>query len=46
LDRERDWRPFVGQLDELAFYNRSLSDPEIEQHYHFVRPVPVLRGGI
>jgi Concanavalin A-like lectin/glucanases superfamily len=46
LDRERDWRPFVGQLDELAFYNRSLSDPEIQQHYHLVRPVPVLRGGI
>ncbi len=46
LDRERDWRPFVGQLDELAFYNRALSDPEIQRHYHLVRPIPVLRGGI
>ena len=38
IDRERDWRPFVGQLDELAFYNRALSREEIEQHYRLVRP--------
>jgi len=41
IDRERDWRPFVGQLDELAFYNRALSSREIEQHYRLVRPKPV-----
>ena len=46
LDRERDWRPFVGQLDELAFYDRALSDPEIQRHYHLVRPIPALGRGI
>jgi hypothetical protein len=46
LDRERDWRPFVGQLDELAFYDRALSDPEIQRHYHLVRPIRALRRGI
>jgi hypothetical protein len=40
IDRERDWRPFVGQLDELAFYDRALSKEEIEKHYHLVRPKP------
>jgi hypothetical protein len=38
IDRRRDWRPFVGQLDEMAFYDRALSGPEIEQHYRLVRP--------
>jgi len=38
IDRNRDLRPFVGQLDELAFYNRALKSEEIEQHYRLVRP--------
>lgn len=38
LDRHRDWRRFVGQLDELAVYNRALSDGEIRQHYQLIRP--------
>jgi hypothetical protein len=38
IDRRRDWRPFVGQLDEMAFYDRTLSETEIEQHYRLVRP--------
>lgn len=38
LDRNRDWRRFVGQLDELAIYNRALSDGEIRAHYELVRP--------
>lgn len=31
-------RPFVGQLDEVAFYERSLTDEEIRNHYSIVRP--------
>ena len=38
LDRNRDWRRFVGQLDELAVYNRALSDGEIRTHFRLVRP--------
>lgn len=38
LDRHRDWRRFVGQLDELAVYNRALSDSEIRRHFQLVRP--------
>jgi hypothetical protein len=38
LDRHRDWRRFVGQLDELAIYNRALSDSEIRKHFQLVRP--------
>jgi hypothetical protein len=38
LDRHRDWRRFVGQLDELAIYNRALSDGEIRQHFQLARP--------
>jgi hypothetical protein len=38
LDRHRDWRRFVGQLDELAVYGRALSEGEIRQHYQLVRP--------
>ena len=38
LDRHRDWRRFVGQLDELAVYNRALSDAEIRKHFQLVRP--------
>jgi len=31
-------RPFVGQLDELAIYNRALSAEEIKQRVMLVRP--------
>ena len=31
-------RPFIGQLDELALYNRALSAEEIATHYQLVRP--------
>jgi hypothetical protein len=31
-------RPFIGQLDELAIYNRALKPQEIKRHYHLVRP--------
>lgn len=34
----RGVRPFIGQLDELALYNRALSAEEIHQHYQLVRP--------
>jgi hypothetical protein len=34
-------RPFIGQLDELALYNRALSAEEIASHYRIVRPVAV-----
>lgn len=32
-------RPFIGQLDELALYNRAMRPEEISAHYHLVRPV-------
>lgn len=38
LDRERRQRQFVGQVDELAYYERALSEEEIRQHYQLVRP--------
>ncbi len=31
-------RPFNGQLDELALYNRALTEQEIVHHYQLVRP--------
>lgn len=31
-------RPFVGQFDELALYNRALKPEEISAHYRLVRP--------
>jgi hypothetical protein len=31
-------RPFIGQLDELALYNRALRPEEITLHYQLVRP--------
>jgi hypothetical protein len=40
IDRDRDIRPFFGQVDELAFYKRALTEQEIEQHYRIVRPKP------
>jgi hypothetical protein len=38
LDRERRQRQFVGQIDELAYYERALHEEEIRQHYRLVRP--------
>ena len=37
----RGVRPFIGQLDELALYNRALSPQEIAHHYRLVRPKTV-----
>jgi hypothetical protein len=34
----RQIRPFKGQLDELALYNRALKLEEIQRHYHLIRP--------
>jgi hypothetical protein len=31
-------RPFIGQFDELAIYNRALKPAEIKHHYRLVRP--------
>lgn len=38
LDQTRGWRRFIGQLDELAFYQRALSAAEIKRHFQLVRP--------
>jgi hypothetical protein len=46
LDQHRDWRRFVGQLDELAVYNRALSDAEIRKHFQLVRPKKTSRQAI
>ena len=34
----RGVRPFIGQLDELALYDRALSPEEIFKHYRIIRP--------
>jgi hypothetical protein len=34
----RGVRPFIGQLDELALYDRALKPAEISRHYHLIRP--------
>lgn len=39
-------RPFKGQLDELALYNRALRPEEISTHYHLVRPIKVSEPAI
>ncbi len=31
-------RPFIGQLDELAIYDRALTPEEIAKHFHLIRP--------
>jgi hypothetical protein len=36
----RQVRPFIGQLDELAIYDRALTPEEIVTHYRLVRPKP------
>ncbi|WP_428304383.1 LamG domain-containing protein [Lacipirellula sp.] len=35
----RNIRPFIGQLDEVALYDRALTPEEINQHFHLLRPV-------
>jgi hypothetical protein len=30
-------RPFIGYLDELAIYDRALSEDEVQQHYRLIR---------
>lgn len=37
LDEDRDYRRFVGQLDELAIYPRALREDEVQDHYRLVR---------
>lgn len=32
-------RPYIGQLDELALYDRALTSEEVQAHYLLVRPV-------
>jgi hypothetical protein len=39
-------RPFIGQLDELALYNRALSPEEITHHYKLVRATVMSENGI
>jgi len=34
----RHMRRFIGQLDELAIYNRALGEAEVSNHYRLVRP--------
>ena len=46
LGQKAQERVFVGQLDELAYYERELSQEEIEQHYRLVRPTKALLTGI
>jgi hypothetical protein len=36
-------RLFVGEMDEVALYNRSLGEDEIRQHFELARPVRALR---
>lgn len=38
LDRERFYRKFVGQIDEIAIYPRPLSSEDIIKHFKLVRP--------
>lgn len=33
-------RPFIGDLDEVAIYDRALDDGEIQSHYQLLRPSP------
>ncbi len=42
----RSVRPFIGQVDELAVYNRALTPKEITKHYRIVRPQTASRKSI
>lgn len=33
-------RPFIGDLDEVAIYDRALEEGEIQSHYQLLRPSP------
>jgi hypothetical protein len=37
-------RLFVGQLDEVALYDRALTKQEIREHFHLARPEPAVAG--
>ena len=39
-------RPFIGQLDELAIYDRALSPEEIAKHFQLIRPKTVRKTSI
>jgi hypothetical protein len=39
-------RPLIGQLDELAVYNRALMPDEIVKHYQIVRPAGASKSSI
>jgi hypothetical protein len=42
----RSVRPFIGQLDELALYDRALRPEEILKHYQLIRPRTVRKTSI
>ena len=42
----RSVRPFIGQLDELAVYDRALTPEEITKHYQLIRPKSVRKTSI
>lgn len=37
-------RPFIGQIDEVAVYERALSDREIKEHYRIGKSAPKSAG--
>jgi hypothetical protein len=39
-------RLFSGELDEVAIYDRALSDDEVEQHFKLVHPKPESKGEV
>jgi hypothetical protein len=39
-------RLFSGELDEVAIYDRVLSDDEVEQHFKLVHPKPESKGEV
>ncbi len=39
-------RPYIGQLDELAIYDRALTPEEIAKHYQLIRPKTVRKTSI
>lgn len=38
LDTRRHSRAFIGQMDEIAIYDRALPASEVQQHYTLLRP--------
>lgn len=42
IDKERNFRPFVGQLDEFVFYDYALNELDIQEHYRMARPEVVV----